>query len=81
MMCTIDTIAENTKTRKTKRRRKDIEVLYLRVAQTGVDPMGFADTLIVWGYIVEAGVQMEHEEEITNGAYHSDRAAKMLSIH
>lgn len=53
-------------------------MLCLRIAQTRVDPVSFANALVVWGHIVDAGVEVEHEEEITNGANNSDRGGKML---
>lgn len=45
--------------------------MYLRAAQTGVDPFCSTDALVLRGHIVEASVQVEHKEEIPNGANHS----------
>lgn len=48
------------------------KVLYLRAAITRVDPFSFPNALVVWRHIVEAGVDVEHEEKIADGPNHSD---------
>lgn len=55
---------------------KDIKVFYLRAAQTRVDPFSCPDALVVWRHVIEAGVDMEHEEEIADGPNHSDGKIK-----
>lgn len=62
-----------TAANKTKHKQEMKEAPYSRTAQTGVDPVSFADSLVVWGHVVEAGVEVKHEEEITDGTNHSDR--------
>ena len=54
--------------------------MYSRAADARVDPFSFADALVLWGHVVEAGVDVEHEEQVTNGADHSNRGGKMLTV-
>lgn len=53
---------------------------YLRTAQAGVDPFSFTDALVGGGHVVEAGVQMEHEEEIADGANNSSSGVKFMLV-
>lgn len=49
----------------------------LRAAQTGVDPFSLTDALVVRSYIVEAGVEVEHEQKIADGPNHSNEKIKI----
>lgn len=55
---------------------RSIQVLHLRIAKTGVDPFGFPDALVIGRHVVEAGVEVEHEEKIPDGPNHSNRQVK-----
>ena len=46
-------------------------LMYIRAAFASVDPFGFANALVVGCNIVETGVEVEHEQQVTNGADHS----------
>lgn len=55
---------------------KKLKVLYLRAANTGVDPFRFPNALVVRRHIVKAGVDVEHEEKIADGSNYSNRKVK-----
>lgn len=51
--------------------------MYLRAAISRVDPFRFPDALVVGCHIIQAGVDVEHEEKVANGPNHSGRKVKM----
>lgn len=52
--------------------------MYLRAAIPRVDPFSFPDALVVRRHVVQAGVDVEHEEKIADGPNHSSRKVKTL---
>lgn len=50
--------------------------MYLRTALTRVDPFSSPNALVVWCHIVQASVDVEHEEKIADGPNHPSREKK-----